>query len=70
MHISFVTAAVHLHVRVGCIITPEVNIMWKYVTQQIREIPGGLGKKREDWVEKLHQVTLLTRKKYANTRNK
>ena len=60
----FVKAAVHSHVRIECNITPKVHLMWKHVAHQMRTIPGGLGNKREDWVEHLHQITSVKRKQF------
>ena len=60
----FVKAAVHSHVGIECNITPKVHLMWKHVAHQMRTIPGGLGNKREDWVEHLHQITSVKRKQF------
>ena len=47
----FVTAAVHSHVALGLNVTPKVHLMWRHVARQM-QLTGGLGYKREDWVEK------------------
>jgi hypothetical protein len=56
MYERFVTAAVHLHKDLGMSVTPKVHLMWKHVKYQMG-FPGGLGEKREDWVEHQHQIT-------------
>ena len=71
LHYSrFVKAAVHSHVEVGCNVTPKVHLMWAHVATQMKEIPGGLGHKREDWVEHLHQVTSRQRAQFRSTKEK
>ena len=50
-----IEAVVWTHASVGCSITPKVHFMYKHVQLQMR-FPGGLGHKREDWVEHLHQI--------------
>ncbi|KAL7525693.1 hypothetical protein ACHAXR_001117, partial [Thalassiosira sp. AJA248-18] len=65
----FVTAAVHSHVGVGCKITPKVHLMWKHVADQMR-VPGGLGMKREDWIEHHHQITSKERAQYDKTKDR
>ena len=62
----FVTAAVHLHVELGLNVTPKAHLMWKHVADQM-ELSSGLGNKREDWVEQLHQKTSEVRNQYRNT---
>ena len=66
---EFVTAAVNCHVEYGCNITPKVHLMYKHVRQQM-ELPGGLGQKREDWVEHQHQISKRARENYKTTINK
>lgn len=67
MYQRFVTAAVHLHAYLGLNVTPKVHLMWKHVADQMG-LSGGLGNKREDWVEKLHQTTGSVREQYHNSR--
>ncbi len=69
MYNKFVEAAVRSHVAVGCNVTHKVHLMWKHVGQQMR-VAGGLGQKREDWVEKQHQTTSVLRKQYRSTKDK
>ena len=69
MYRRFVTAAVYCHKGVGCNITPKVHLMWKHVEVQMK-LPGGLGKKREDWVEHHHQITSKERVQFRTTKDK
>lgn len=66
MYERFVTAAVHLHKDLGMNVTPKVHMMWKHVKHQI---PGGLGDKREDWVEHQHQITRRLRIQFRTTKD-
>ena len=66
----FSTTAVKSHVDIGCNVTPKVHMMLKHVAKQMSDIPGGLGEKREDWVEHLHQVTSVKRKQFRTTIDK
>ncbi len=52
---KFVWAAVQSSAILGCPITPKVHMMLWHVEWQMRNIPGGLGNKMEDWVKRLHQ---------------
>ena len=47
-----VFAAVHCHVQIGCNVTHKVHLMWRHVVNQMKYVPGGLGEKMEDWVER------------------
>ena len=49
--------------------TPKVHLMWKHVQPAMKNIPGGLGDKREDWVEHQHQIMNLKRKQFGTTKN-
>jgi len=53
---KFVDAAVSAHVSLGLTITPKAHLMLKYLRWQMENIPGGLGDKMVDWVEKQHQM--------------
>jgi hypothetical protein len=55
MYERFAKTAIFSHQSMGCSITHEWHLMWAHTACQIRNIPGGLGDKREDWVEKGHQ---------------
>mmetsp|Transcript_18795 Transcript_18795/g.40722 ORF Transcript_18795/g.40722 Transcript_18795/m.40722 type:complete len:254 (-) Transcript_18795:64-825(-) len=65
----FVTAAVKSHIAAGLSVTPKVHLMWKHVALQM-ELPGGLGWKREDWVEHMHQITCRVRDQFRTTKDK
>ena len=69
MNKRFVMFAVYSHVDVGCNITPKVHLMWKHAARQIG-FPGGLGQKREDWVEHGHQITAQLRQHFRTTKDK
>ena len=43
--------------------------MWKHVADQMK-FPGGLGQKREDWVEHHHQITSRIRAQFGKTHDK
>jgi hypothetical protein len=55
MYQQFIETAVKGHVKLGLSITPKVHLMFKHVRWQMENIPGGLGDKMEDWMEKQHQ---------------
>ena len=69
MYTRFVTAAVHSHKVLGLSITPKVHMMWKHTKVQMK-FPGGLGQKREDWVEHQHQITSRDREQYSKTKDR
>ena len=69
MYERFVTAAVHVHVKMGLNVTPKVHMMWAHVLAQMKSFEGGLGNKREDWGEKQHQETSKKREQYRSTKN-
>ena len=50
-------------------VTPKVHLMWKYVEYQMK-LTGGLGWKREDGVEHMHQITCRARDQFRTTQNK
>ena len=50
----FVRAAFFTHQAMGMSITHKVHLMWVHIAIVV-VVPGGLGKKREDWIEKGHQ---------------
>ena len=49
--------------------TPKVHLMWNHVEHQIK-LPGGLGWKREDWIEHMHQITYRVRDQSRTMQNK
>ena len=42
--------------KLGISITPEVHGTQFHAVNQMRSIPGGIGKLAEDWVEQYHQA--------------
>ena len=67
MYERFAKAAIFPHQSMGCNITHKRHLMWAHTACQIRNIPGGLGDKREDWVEKGHQEGKNRRIQYRTT---
>ena len=61
---SYVDAAVKGILDLQCTITPKVHLMLKHVETQMRNIPGGLEDKAEDWVERLHQTGMRLRQRF------
>ncbi len=53
----------------GCPITPKVHMMLRHVEWQMKNIPGGLGDKMEDWVECLHQWGMQQRRHFCTIQN-
>ncbi len=45
-------------------ITPKVHSMLRHVKWQMKNLPGGLGDKMEDWVERLHQWGMRMRRRF------
>ena len=43
--------------------------MWRHVTKQMKNVPGGLGEKMEDWVEHQHQDGKRSRDAYMRVAN-
>jgi hypothetical protein len=52
---KFVNAALQGSKILQCSITPKVHSMLRHVKWQMKNLPGGLENKMEDWVELLHQ---------------
>ena len=69
MFVRFVNAAVECHTSLGCNITHKVHLMWKHVAWQMRNIPGGLGGKMEDWVERMHQWGMRFRRRLRTVKD-
>ncbi|KAL7529504.1 hypothetical protein ACHAWF_003005, partial [Thalassiosira exigua] len=63
MFSRFVNAAVDCHTSLGCSITHKVHLMWKHAAWQMEVVPGGLGGKMEDWVERIHQWGMRFRRR-------
>ena len=47
----------------------QVHLMWKHVLHQMKTIKGGLGQKREDFIEQHHQITSTSRDQHRTTTN-
>jgi hypothetical protein len=59
---KFVFAAVSGSLILQCPITPKVHTMLRHVKWQMMNLPGGLGDKMEDWVERQHQWGMQMRR--------
>jgi hypothetical protein len=68
-YIRYVSAAIQGNTAICCTITPKVHLMLKHVPWQMRNIPGGLGDKMEDWVERLHQTGMRERQRFRTVQN-
>ena len=66
---KFVLAAVQRSAILGCPITPKVHTMLRHVEWQMKNIPGGLGNKMEDWVKRLHQWGMQQRRRFCTVQN-
>jgi hypothetical protein len=65
----FVDAALQDSKILQCPITPKVHIMLRHVAWQTIHIPGGMGDKMEDWVERLHQWGMQQRRRFRTVQN-
>jgi len=61
---TFLLVAVSGSKIVQCPITPNVHTIMRHVQWQMKNIPGGLGDKMKDWVERLHQWGMCQRKRF------
>ncbi len=66
---KFVLAAVQSSAILGCPITSKVHTMLRHVEWQMKNIPGGLGNKMEDWVECLHQWGMQQFRHFCTVKN-
>jgi hypothetical protein len=66
---KFVLAAVQSSAILGCPITPKVHTMLRHVQWQMKNIPGGLGNKIEDWVKRLHHWGMQQRRCFCTVQN-
>jgi hypothetical protein len=62
-------AAVQSSAILGCPITLKVHTILRHVEWQMKNIPGGLGDKMEDWVERLHQWGMQQRRPFCTVQN-
>ncbi len=61
---TFLLVAVSSSKILQCPITPKVHTMLRHVQWQMTNIPGRLGDKMEDWVERLHQWGMQLRRRF------
>ncbi len=66
---KFVLAAVQSSAILGCPITSKVHTLLRHVEWQMKNIPGGLGDKMENWVERLHQWGMQQRRRFCTVQN-
>jgi hypothetical protein len=65
----FVDTALQGSKILQCPITPKVHMMLRHVAWQMIHIPGGMGDKMEDWVERLHQWGMQQRRRFRTVQN-
>jgi hypothetical protein len=58
---KFLNAALQGSMILQCSITPKVHSMLRHFKWQMKNLPGRLGEKMEDWVEFLHQYGVRMR---------
>ncbi len=66
---KFVNAALQGSMILQCFITSKVHSMLRYVKWQMKNLPGGLGDKRKDWVERLHQWGMCMRRRFQTVKD-
>ena len=66
---NFMSAAIQCSAIFGCPNTPKVHTMLRHVEWQMKNIPGGLGDKMEDWVKRLHQWGMQQRRRFRTVQN-
>ena len=52
-----------------CSITPKMHSMLRHVKWQMKNLPGGLGDKMEDWVECQHQWGMRMRRRFRTVQD-
>ena len=52
-----------------CSITPKMHSMLRHVKWQMKNLPGGLGDKMEDWVERQHQWGMRMRRRFRTVQD-
>jgi len=65
----FVLAALKGSLTLQCSITPKVHMMLRHVQWQMKNLPGGLGDKMEDWMERLHQWGIRMRRRFRTVQD-
>ncbi len=66
---TFLLAVVRGSKILQCPITPKLHTMLRHVQWQMKNIPGGLGAKMEDWVERLHQWGMQQRRRFPTVQD-
>jgi hypothetical protein len=66
---TFILAAVSGSKILQCPITPKIHAMLRHVQWQMKNIPGGLGDKMEDWVERQHQWGMRQRRRFRTVQD-
>lgn len=66
---SYVSAALQGSLRLRCSVTPKMHMMVKHVAWQMKDVPGGIGDKVEDWVERWHQTGIRLRQRFRCVKN-
>ena len=67
-YLRFVRGAVFYHQAMMLSITHKTHLSWAHIGR-VMCLPGGLGQKREDWLEQQHQEGSAIRKQYRTTQN-
>jgi hypothetical protein len=66
---TFLLVALHGSKIIQCPITPKMHTMLRHVQWQMKNIPGGLGNKMEDWVKWLHQWGMRERRRFCTVQD-
>ena len=66
---TFILAAVSGSKILQCPITPKIHAMLRHVQWQMKNIPGGMGDKMEDWVERQHQWGMQQRRRFRTVQD-
>ena len=66
---KFVNAALQGSMILQCSITPKMHSMLRHVKWQMKNLPGGLGDKMEDWVERQHQWGMRMRRRFRTVQD-
>ena len=62
-------AALQGSLTLQCSITPKVHAMLMHVKWHMKNLPGGLGDKMEDWVEHLHKWGIRMRRRFRTVQD-
>ncbi len=66
---TFVLVTVNGSKILQCSIISKVHAMLRHVQWQLKNLPGGLGDKMEDWVECLHQWGMQQRRHFCTVQD-